>query len=723
MERPTAVSLFSGAGGLCLGIEQAGFEIVAASDIWPKARETFALNRPNIPFILGDVRHLTRQGITSVIKREHVDVVIGGPPCQGFSTIGDQIAGDVRNQFFEALLRVAKWLSAKCVVIENVSYIRTQFGGLYERAVLSSLRSHGFYPSVTTLDAANYGVPQHRKRAFFVGSRTDVRFEWPVPTHGPSLAPFVTTGKAILDLASEATEHSFRNHIALVHGDTVIRRYKLIPEGGRMPPPAALPADIRRKNFGNTYKRLHRERPSLTLVPGNNAFPVHPFLHRSLTPREAARLQTFPDDYVFPGNRSEQCKLVGNAVPVLLASKMAEAVIEFINAGFAAEGPLIFMPSKITPERPMPSANGLTAVSFFTGAGGLALGFISLGFRLLASFDRKTIVNENLKVNFPELPHFHTDVSKMTATELRSYVGPAAVDVVFGGSPCQGFSIFGRRRFVNTKNHDPETDERNELSIDFVRLAVSLKPKVILLENVKGITSSKRGRQTYSEAIEHRLRRAGYSTSAQVVNCADFGVPQSRERFLLVATAPGVTFVWPEPKFYRKPESWQKPYVNVGDVISDLVSKTTYNAEFSHVPMDHKPLLIARYKLIKEGGRLPEDKLTTRISYRTDNVRNFYHIYRRLAMDKPATTMVPGHNAFPLHPKLHRALTVREAARIQTFPDYIRFLGTRQQQCILVGNAVPPLLATILAQTIQKSLQGSYSDPGYKRDIYDLKTA
>ena len=90
-------------------------------------------------------------------------------------------------------------------------------------------------------------------------------------------------------------------------------------------------------------------------------------------------------------------------------------------------------------------------------------------------------------------------------------------------------------------------------------------------------------------------------------------------------------------------------------------------------------------------------------------------------MDAPATTMVPGHNAFPVHPRLHRTLTVREAARIQTFPDSMRFVGTRQQQCTLVGNAVPPLLATVFAQAISKCLNGVYSDLGYKRDIYDLK--
>ena len=122
-----------------------------------------------------------------------------------------------------------------------------------------------------------------------------------------------------------AKEHNeVPNHLILNHSEKVVSRYRLIPEGGRLPPPHQLPPDIRRKNFGNTYKRLDRNRPSLTMVPGNNAFPVHPTLHRSLTPREAARLQTFPDNFIFEGDRRRQCILVGSAVPPKLAQTLGK---------------------------------------------------------------------------------------------------------------------------------------------------------------------------------------------------------------------------------------------------------------------------------------------------------------------------------------------------------------------------------------------------------------
>lgn len=225
--------------------------------------------------------------------------------------------------------------------------------------------------------------------------------------------------------------------------------------------------------------------------------------------------------------------------------------------------------------------------------------------------------------------------------------------------------------------------------------------------------------------IEQELASAGYGFSSHVVNCASFGVPQARERFILVAWKAGLKFHWPEAKHFTNPSSWQRRVNTVGDVIADLMDPSTHCEEFSHVPMNHKELVVERYRLIPEGGRLPEGTMPEELrkGYRSENVKNFSHVYKRLAMSAPATTMVPGHNAFPIHPRLHRALTVREAARIQTFPDWMRFEGTRQQQCTLVGNAVPPLLAELFASNIVKTLRGNYLSKGFKRDVYDLATA
>lgn len=729
MSKLTAVSLFAGGGGMTLGLRQAGYECLLATDVERSAADTLRRNLAGVEVIQEDVRRLTRTQILEATKGKEIDLVVGGPPCQGFSTIGDQNPADPRNGLFWCFARVVGWLRPKCFLMENVNYLRTQYGGRYEREIISAFEHLGYAVQVTTLNAADYGVPQNRKRVFFFGTKLGGNFHWPTPTHGAGALPYETVWNAIGDLHKSKSPPP--NHLLLRHGETVVARYKLIPEGGRMPPPSELPVAIRRKNFGNTYKRLHRKKPSLTLVPGNNAFPVHPLAHRSLSPREAARIQTFPDTYVFYGTRAEQCKLVGNAVPPILAETLGKAIMKHIKskgptkkrAGSDASPEVAQQVSRKTPAVFVrEQGQTMSAVSFFTGIGGLMLGFQNAGFRTLASYDLKKSVERNLQLNFPYVPHFRVDVSQLSVEEVREHIGGRSVDVVFGGPPCQGFSMFGRRRFVNTKNHRPEDDERNEVSLKYIELAVALQPKVIFLENVKGFTSTNRGNSTYLAEVESKLVRAGYVPEYRVVNCAMYGVPQLRERLILIACKTGLVFEWPEGKHHADPKSWQRPYVTLGDVISDLMDPGTTDETFSHVPMNHKELVVERYKLIPEGGRLPESGLPPALKkgYRSDNVKNYSHVYKRLSMNAPATTMVPGHNAFPVHPKLHRTLTVREAARIQTFPDWMRFCGTRQQQCTLVGNAVPPLLAEIFAANIAKSIRGNYLASGYKRDIYDL---
>ncbi len=709
---------------MTLGIQNAGFQTVFATDCMPASAATFSKNYPEVPFFLGEIELLTRERLEQALDGHRVDLVVGGPPCQGFSTLGDQNPADPRNGLFWHFVKVVGWLQPSCFIMENVNYLRTQYGGRYEREICNAFESLGYHTDVRTLNSADFGVPQIRKRVFFVGTKLGEEFEWPVETHGDGRQPYVGVGAVLEGIADDAP-----NHRHLKHSDKVIARYKLIPEGGRMPPPSELPPEIRRKNFGNTYKRLHRSRPSLTLVPGNNAFPIHPVEDRSLSPREAARIQGFPDTYLLAGSRAEQCKLVGNAVPVLVAQRLGEAVRSHILAEppanqtsnqKAAHVDEANQPMKIRP-RPVK----LNAVSLFTGVGGLMLGFLNAGVTVRASFDLKKSVARNAEINFPDVPHQIADVATLTPEDVCTAVGPHPIDIVFGGPPCQGFSIFGRRRFVNTKDHKPDQDERNEVSIKFIELAIALAPKAIFMENVKGFLSTQRGESDYLSEVEIRLREAGYEFEHRVVNCASYGVPQSRERFILVAWRAGLKFLWPEPKHFAQPKAWQRRFTTVGDVITDLMDSTRHDEFFSHVPMNHKELVVERYKLIPEGGRLPEQSLpeTLKKGYRSDNVKNYSHVYKRLSMSAPATTMVPGHNAFPVHPVLHRTLTVREAARIQTFPDWMRFVGTRQQQCTLVGNAVPPLLAEIFATSMVKALKGNFSSESYKRDVYDLATA
>ena len=325
------MDLFSGAGGFLLGFEKEGFDIILSTDFDEDCEKVHKINRPNIPFVRADIRTLSNEKIDELLNGQTVDVLIGGPPCQGFSTIGNRVSSDPerrtkydpRNDLFREYIRILNHLQPKVFVMENVKGIKTRDGGTIFEEIQRQFKETGYDFNCITLNAADYGVPQYRERVFFYGTRIGVDFEAPIPTHGENRNPYNIVLDAIGDLANKGEEVS--NHVPLKHGEKNIRRYQLIPEGGRLPE-NDLPVDLYRKNFGNTFKRLDRNKPSLTMVPGHNAFPIHPWLDRSLTVREAARIQTFPDDYIFSGRRDKQCMQVGNAVPVQLANAWAKQV-------------------------------------------------------------------------------------------------------------------------------------------------------------------------------------------------------------------------------------------------------------------------------------------------------------------------------------------------------------------------------------------------------------
>lgn len=495
------------------------------------------------------------------------------------------------------------------------------------------------------------------------------------------------------------------NHIPLDHSERVIARYKLIPEGGRLPPPEELPVEIRRANFGNTYKRLHRQKPSLTMVPGNNAFPVHPTLNRSLTPREAARLQTFPDDHIFTGDRRSQCILVGNAVPPRLAEAIAKSVLE--HARHEAISEVLF---KAAPAmkienliRVQKKQSGF--IDLFCGAGGFTIGLERAGWVPLLGVDINPHAAATHRLNFPHTSHETVDLAddKIRSKLADQFVGKD-IALVAGGPPCQGFSMFGRRRFVNTRGYAPDGDPRNKLVFAFVEFVKRVQPRWFLMENVPGLANLDDG--AFLNSLLEEFRIAGYKNSeARILNAADYGVPQLRRRLIIIGNKTGHIIPWPKRKFFADPKEWQDAHRGVGEVITDLSTEKSYDRVSCHVPMKHKPLLVERYKYIPEGGRLDIASLPDHLKsgYRTKEVKNYSHVFKRLHRDKPSMTMVPGHNAFPIHPWLNRALTVREAARIQTFPDTVEFTGPRQEQCIQVGNAFPPLLAEIIGNNIRKA--------------------
>lgn len=331
------IDLFCGAGGLHIGFEKAGFEVGLCIDNNDLVEQTHRYNFPNIPFINQDISTVTSERIREIVGNREIDVLIGGPPCQGFSTIGNRVSSDPkirfkqdpRNRLVFEYIRMIEELNPKVFVIENVKGLLTMGGGKFIETVVEEIEKLGKYEvKYKLVNMANYGVPQVRERVIIIGSRLEKEVTFPKIEYFEEECllgkKWVPCWDVLQDLANIEEDRDF-NHVPLKHTAKNIERYKYIPEGGRLPE-NELPPELYRKNFGNTFKRLDRNKPALTMVPGNDAFPIHPILNRSLTVREAARIQTFPDDIIFRGNRRQQGHQVGNAVPPLFAEKLAKHI-------------------------------------------------------------------------------------------------------------------------------------------------------------------------------------------------------------------------------------------------------------------------------------------------------------------------------------------------------------------------------------------------------------
>lgn len=334
------VDLFCGAGGLHIGFKEAGYRIGLSVDNNENVKKTHMYNHPFVPFWNRDIREIDTNEIREVLDYESLDGIIGGPPCQGFSTIGRRVSSkpevrntyDPRNELVDEYIRLVRELQPKFFLMENVKGILTWDKGEFINNIIEKFKDCGYTVDFKLINMADYGVPQTRERVFILGNRLNQPVSFPAPTHSgvptDGLKPWVGSWDSIKDLVKHEEDPGF-NHVSLKHTEKNIERYKLIPEGGRLPEDA-LPPELYRKNFGNTFKRLDRNKPALTMVPGNDAFPIHPILNRSLTVREAARIQTFPDNIIFKGNRRQQGHQVGNAVPPLFSKILARHIKETI---------------------------------------------------------------------------------------------------------------------------------------------------------------------------------------------------------------------------------------------------------------------------------------------------------------------------------------------------------------------------------------------------------
>lgn len=331
-DKLTALSLFSGCGGLDCGLEQAGVDVALAADSWEPAVNTYQDNF-NTAVLHDDLRDVTTDDIVEALDDdgytpEDIDIVVGGPPCQGFSRLNnrqielDEMERDDRNTLFETFMRLAASVTPKAVVMENVRDLinrEMSDGTMVKHAIVDVFEKHGFDCEFRVINSADYGVPQKRNRLFFVGARRgDIVF----PEEDTGDPP--TAGDALEEVGDDLPNMYFANT-----SDRILEKIEHVPQGGYY---ADLPDEYKTrdddgnivKRYGTYLRRLHPDEPSLTV--SSNEF-IHPTLDRYVTPREMARLQTFPDDFEFDGTKGDVLTQIGNAVPVELGARFGTALI------------------------------------------------------------------------------------------------------------------------------------------------------------------------------------------------------------------------------------------------------------------------------------------------------------------------------------------------------------------------------------------------------------
>lgn len=368
--RPVVVDLFCGAGGLSEGLRQAGFRPVVGVDFDKHAASTYRRNHPDVPLIEGNVESVTGGQLVGLAGTDQIDLIAGGPSCQGFSTHGKRMQDDPRNFLFKHFVRLVDEVQPKMFLMENVKGMLTYGKGAFRRQIEAAFGEIGYRTDFAQVVAADYGVPQLRHRILFIGTRLDdLDLAFPLPTHSQvddGLKPYVTVREAIGDLPLMGNSYDVksRSYASAPRGEYQVYCRNNAPtevslhigrplsqqaqslaqyigqgEGLRAVPVDALPERFKkmrtistgqlRRDCTTLYHRLDPDKPSYTITTNYKNVASGPFLHpwedRAISHREAARLMSFPDSYKFVG--ASFPKQIGNAVPPLLAKAVGESIL------------------------------------------------------------------------------------------------------------------------------------------------------------------------------------------------------------------------------------------------------------------------------------------------------------------------------------------------------------------------------------------------------------
>ena len=356
--KPSLIDFFAGAGGMSLGFKKAGFNILAANDIDAHCRDTYIKNFPDVPYILKDICSLEVDEILQICGTDKIDVVVGGPACQGFSlaNIKTRTADNPKNNLVFEFIRLVKKIKPSWFIMENVEGLINMNSGSFTNSIIKNMRRHRYSVNFIPLCAADYGVPQKRNRVFFIGNRLGHKMDIPEKKFGIPEKSYITVGEALSDLPEidnqtkgyEICEYKAKpnnkyqqkmrgkskkvyNHTITRSSRLIIDRYTRIPPGRNW---SILPDYLKSncvRNFGGhsyLYKRLDPNQPANTIANFRKAMLIHPYENRGLSVREAARLQSFNDSFIFEGGISSQQQQLANVVPPLLAEALGNEIIK-----------------------------------------------------------------------------------------------------------------------------------------------------------------------------------------------------------------------------------------------------------------------------------------------------------------------------------------------------------------------------------------------------------
>lgn len=356
-EKLTCVDLFCGCGGLSLGFHDAGFDVVAGIDSWKDALVTHRKNLPDSQSVCADLFTFSPEDLKSRYGISKVDVIVGGPPCQGFSIAGKRIVDDKRNKLYKSFVEFVSFYHPSAFVMENVPNLLSLAGGVVRDAIMDDFSKIGYKVVYKILTASDYGTPQNRRRVFFVGlkSSNPSNYEFPKAEFGTEFKPYVTCKDAISDLdfigditlLPEVAEYHLPpqsefqkivraganhllNHVATIHTEQTRRIISMVPDGGNYKDLPQELWDTRKVHIA--WTRMRSDKPCFTIDCGHNHH-FHYSANRVPTVREAARIQSFPDTFEIVGIKTSQLKQVGNAVPPMLAKAVATSLLRTLKKG------------------------------------------------------------------------------------------------------------------------------------------------------------------------------------------------------------------------------------------------------------------------------------------------------------------------------------------------------------------------------------------------------